>query len=361
MKNSSRSQKNLLLFGLFVLSAVFFFLAKFIPSREAGLLREEMIAASQVMSDAAALLRECREAKNLPIDLSSDVNRTGIIGVESSAITTTLGSLEAKRTTTNPNFAGLVVSLLRKAGVRHGDAVAIGASGSFPGLIVAVLSAAKTMDLVPLFQVSLGASQWGANHPDFHWLQMQACLEKRGILPFRPIALSMGGDQDTGQDMPEEGRDLLVAALEDGGFPVIRENSLQANVASRMRSYFREASGREIKAFVNIGGSWANLGIDSAILHIRPGLGKISRFPSVEKQGVLFTMAAQNIPVIHMLYVKGLVQEYGLPWDPVPLPEPGEGRLYDRMVEEQRSFLALSAVYLVLFAAGAVFGMKRSI
>jgi poly-gamma-glutamate system protein len=360
MRDPRLSKKEPMLFGLFVLSLVFFLLARFIPSSETGPLRGEMIAASRTMADAMALLRECRETAKLAIDPDSDVNRTGIIGIRSSTITTTLGSLEAKRTTTNPNFAGLVVSLLREAGVKPGDAIAVGASGSFPGLILAVLAAAKTMDVTPLVQVSLCASQWGANHPEFHWLHMQTCLQKNGILPFQPIAISVGGDKDRGADLPEEGRILLIHDMEGSEIPVIIEDELKTNVETRMRLYFEKAFEKKIKAFVNIGGSWANLGIDSEILHVRPGIGKISRFPPEDRQGVLYAMAAQDIPVIHLLYVKGLVQGNGLPWDPVPLPRPGEGDLYRMKGEDRRSFLVISAAYLVLFVAVVVFGMRRS-
>ena len=113
------------------------------------------------------------------------------------------------------------------------------------------------------------------------------------------------------------------------------------------------------KAFVNIGGSWSNLGIDSSILHLRPGLGKITRFPSEEKQGVLYAMAALDIPVIHLLYVKGLVQRYGLAWDPVPLPQPGDGDLYQMLQEKQKSFLYISIIYLVSFGVFLGFGLKK--
>jgi poly-gamma-glutamate system protein len=360
MNGPFRIPKKLLLLVFFALSLVFFLLAKIIPSREARILREEMFMASQIMSEAIETLKDCREAKNLMIDPSSDVNRTGIIGVKSSPITTTLGSLEAKRTSTNPNFAGLVVSLLRRAGVDSGDTIAVGASGSFPGLILAVLSAAKAMDLNPLVLVSLGASQWGANHPDFHWLHMQKCLQHNGIFFFQPIAISMGGDQDIGRDMQEEGRALLIKEMRASGFPIISEGDLQTNVESKMQAYIQRASGKKIKAFVNVGGSWSNLGIDSAILHLRPGLGKISRFPSEERRGILYAMADLKIPVIHLLYVKGLVQRYGLVWDPVPLPQPGQGDIYQRILENQKSFLWISIVYLVLFGVVLVFGMKKS-
>ena len=360
IREMMHKRNNRLLFGLFFLSLVFFLMAKSIPLRDAKALREEMTAASRIMSRATAAIRECREEKNLVIDSTSDVNGTGLIGVKSSPITTSLGSLEAKRTSTNPNFAGLIVSLLRKAGVGSGDTIAVGASSYFPAFILATLSAARAMDLEPLVLVSLGASQWGANHPDFHWLHIQKCLQQKGIFSYRPIAFSMGGDRDTGGDMQGEGRSLLANVLQESGFRTISEGDLEENVASKMEVYFQEASGAKIKAFVNIGGSWSNLGIDSAILHLRPGLAKISRFPPKERRGVLYAMAALDIPVIHLLYVRGLARRYGLPWDPVPLPQPGQGEIYQRILENQKSFLYISIGYLVLFGVFLALGMKKS-
>lgn len=354
--------KGRLLYGLFVISLVFFLMAKIIPSRQAKPIREEMIAASQVMFEAMEILKDCRQSKNLGIDSSSDVNRTGLIGERSSSITTTLGNLEAKRTSSNPNFAGLLVSLLRQAGVDSKDTVAVGASGSFPGLILAVLSAAKTMDLELLFLASIGASQWGANHPDFHWLHMQACLQKEGIFLFEPLAISMGGDGDVGRDMQEEGRVLLARDMARSGYPIVSESELKKNVESKMRLYLQKASNKKIKAFVNIGGSWSNLGIDSEILRLQPGLGKLHRIPPENRRGVLYAMAALDVPIIHLLYVKGLVQRYGLPWDPVPLPQPGEGDVYRRMDEKQKSFLWISVLYVVLiglFLAGDLYLRTR--
>jgi poly-gamma-glutamate system protein len=359
-KKIFRRQKDRLVIELFALSLAFFLMGKIIPLREAKVLRENMIAASRIMSGAMEALKGCREAEGVAIDHAADINLTGIIGVKSSPLTTTLGNLPAKRTSTNPNTAGLLFFLLRKAGVSPGDTIAVGASGSFPGLLLAVLSASKAMALRPLIQVSLGASQWGANHPDFHLLHMLRCLQRNGIFSFQPIAVSVGGDQDTGEDMPEEGRALLRKDIERSGFPYLSGGSLRANVESRMRLYFKDASGAPIKAFVNIGGSWANLGTDSSILLLKPGLGKMARFPPEEKQGVIYAMAELDIPVIHLLYVRGLVQRYGLAWDPVPLPRPGEGALYRKIEERQKSFFYISVGYLVLFGVLLGLGMKKS-
>ena len=117
----------------------------------------------------------------VPIDAVVDVNRTGLIGLGSSPITTSLGNLEAKRTTTNPDFAALVVMLLDQAGVRRGDAVAVGASGSFPALTVAALCAAESLGARALVIGSLGASEWGANDPRFDWLSLTRCLSRSGL------------------------------------------------------------------------------------------------------------------------------------------------------------------------------------
>ena len=63
---------------------------------------------------------------------------------------------------------------------------------------------------------------------------------------------------------------------------------------------------------------------------------------------------------LHLLFVSGLVQKYGLVWDPVPLPLPGEGNLYRKIEENQKSFLVISVVYLLLFGVLLVLGMKKA-
>jgi poly-gamma-glutamate system protein len=359
MKRSTRTSGRPGVFFLFFLSLVFFFLMKFLPLKEASALKEQMVAASEIMAEASAVLRKCREERGLAVDSQTDINRTGLIGIKSSPITTSLGNLGAKRTVTNPNFAGLLVLLLRKAGVEKGDAIAVGASGSFPGLIVAILSAARAMGVEPLIIASLGASQWGANQPSFNWLRMHLCLWEKDVCSRLPIAVSLGGDRDMGERMPEEGRILLNRDMEETGIPVIRERNLIENVEARIGLYFREAGDKKVTAFVNVGGSWANLGIDSAVLEVQPGLRKISRFPPPERRGVLFRMAAKGLPVIHLLYVKGLAQRYGLEWDPSPLPQAGEGEIYSRIAEDQRSFLILSIAYLLCIAVFLTLKLAR--
>lgn len=364
-KESVQKQESTI-FILCILSLVFFVLLKFMPQRAMDHIKKDMILASELMAKSTTAIRECRQARELLIDQNTDINGTGLIGLEHTKITTSVGRLESKRTSLNPNFAGLVVRLLKECGVRRGDVVAVGASGSFPALILAALSAAKALDVEPLWIASLGASQWGANHPDFFWLQIWQCLEKKGLLDKPPLALSLGGEGDTGKDMDEEGRQFLRQAIQASGWPFLNEPDLTQNVSARMSLYGKAAGLKEIKAFINIGGSWSNMGTDSMVLHIKPGLNRIETFPPPERRGVIYAMAAKGIPVIHLLYVRGLAQRYGLPWDPSPLPKAGEGALYQISGKRQNSLLLIAALYIflflgVLFFWPAVFLKKRNL
>jgi poly-gamma-glutamate system protein len=342
------------------LSLVYLVLLDRLPSTAGGPeLRRERLAAATLMARAEAALKECREARGIPLDASVDPNGTGLIGVELSGITTSPGRLEAKRTTTNPAFAALVVSLFREAGVRRGDVVAVGASGSFPALIVATLAASEVMGVRPLVISSLGASEWGANILRFTWLDMEDCLRSRGVIAVRPIARALGGEEDIGRDMGPDGRAVLGERIHAAGAPVIEEPDLPRDVARRMALYRESAGSRPIKAFVNVGGSWANMGTDPDILKVRPGLAGRVVIPPPDRRGVIQAMAAAGVPVIHLLNVRGLCERYGLPWDPRPLPGPGQGAFYRRAAPGSRTLLPLTAVYAALVLAALAAGRSR--
>jgi poly-gamma-glutamate system protein len=341
------SRERLYLLG--ALGILFFALFKLVPPGSPPD-KGAMMRASEIMASAEKAVRECREARGVAPDPASDINLTGLVGIETSPVTTTLGNLEAKRTTTNPNFAGLLVRLLVDAGVRKSDVVAVGASSSFPALIVAVVAAARALDAEPLLICSLGASQWGANDPAFDWLDMYACLERGPGPKGGIVALAVGGDEDRGGELSAPGREFLEERIRRAGLPVVEGPTLERDVERRVRIYFEGASGRRIGAFVNIGGSWANIGTDPSVLRVAPGLARVPEIPPAGSRGVLQEMASRGVPVIHLLNIKGLAAAHGLPWDPSPLPRPGEGDLYAR---PERLIGAL-AVFCGLYAGLAV-------
>jgi len=329
------------------LSLFFFGLFKFFPF-DALTERATMVRAAEIMAAAERTLLECREQKGLSPDAATDPNKTGLVGVETSPISTSLGNLEAKRTTTNPNCAGLVVRLLKEAGVKEEEAIAVGASSSFPGLALAVLSASKAMDLDALLICSLGASQWGANDPRFSWLDIYGCIGGGAGAGGRIIALSVGGEGDTGLDVSVEGRRFLLGEIRKSGFPLIEEPDLRRNVELRYKLYKENAPGKRIAAFVNIGGSWANLGTDASVLGLKPGSTRVRDIPPPERRGMIQEMARRGVPVIHLLNIKGLAARYGLPWDPSPLPRPGEGDVFRRSPGSNPLVMTLMGAYLFL-------------
>jgi poly-gamma-glutamate system protein len=183
---------------------------------------------------------------------------------------------------------------------------------------------------------------------------MSECLQKARIFDVSPLATALGGEKDTGMDMTEEERAFLAEKVKKSGQILLELPDLAINVRTRMKIYEDGAGAAKIKAFVNIGGSWANLGTDSVVLKLKPGLNDQIEIPLPLRRGVIHEMVLRKIPVIHLLYIKGLAEQSGLPWDPVPLPKPGEGRLYERKQRPTVLFLGLAGLYLLLVIAGLV-------
>ena len=179
----------------------------------------EMYAAADRMQLAIAVVAEYCERAGIPIEESLDPNHTCLVGPEYTPLFTTLGQLEAKRTTTNPDMAALMVYLLHRAGVSAGDTIAVGASASFPALLVATQSAAEAMGAHPVIVLSLGASSYGATRPSFHLLDMHELLTSEGVLTTAPAAVSLGGEGDVGAEFDPAVREELVQQIEASGTP----------------------------------------------------------------------------------------------------------------------------------------------
>jgi len=287
---------------------------------------DRQIAAATLMARSLESIRALRLAKGLPIDRTLDPNDTGIIGDEFTPLTTSLGEVEAKRTSANPAFAGVIVKYFDAAGLRRGDVVAVGGSGSFPALLVASLSAARVLDLRPIVIYSIGASMYGANLPGFTFIDMLARLRADGLLPYEIAAVSPGGDRDGGAGVLfDEDGTALLAETRRSGIQVVEGSTLAGRIQRRLRIYDAPAGAGPIRCFVNVGGASANFGDTPASLDLPNGL--LLRVPSVPQsptRGLVFEFASRGVPIVHLLHVKGLARDNGLPFDPVPLPPAGE-------------------------------------
>jgi len=342
----------------FLLSVAVLLIDKFLLPKRFGDAEDqfEMIQAASIMRRAIVEVGAGRLQKGIEIDPLYDPNLTGLIGSEFTNMTTTLGDLEAKRTTTNPNFAPLLVHLLKEAGVNNGDTIAVGASGSFPALLLATLSAARAMDLNPIVICSLSSSMWGANDPDFTLLDMYEYAQN--VLKYDLSALSIGGYRDIGKSMEAEAAGLLEQRIRASGIEFIYESDFRTNVETRMSIYTTKAGLAEIAAFINIGGNEINIGTSASILKVRPGLAEITEFPPLDQQGMIHEFAKKKVPVIHLLNIKKLILDYNLPWDPIPLPKIGSGDIYygvengdtrtPRLLLFISYFCLLSTIFVVL-------------
>lgn len=322
---------------------------------------EAQIAAAQRMHTCLQEIRQYRLSLGIPLDTTLDPNETGIIGEEYTDLTTTLGNLEAKRTATNPAFAALLVKFFTEAHLQAGDVVAINASGSFPMLILATLSAARVMNLSPLLIYSFGASMYGANIPEFTFVEMLAHLRAKGLLPYQALAVSLGGEDDRADGLFDPNSKAVFFQLAQSvGVPLIQEDELAASIRERRRLYQQAAGGNPIACFVNIGGTSAGYGNTTASLQFPNGLvlSPPVALPESPARGLIFDYAEQGIPVIHLLNIRALAASHGLPIDPAPLPDIGNGGVYYHTTYRRKNILLVLFVLLLLIGGGKIYGRR---
>ena len=316
----------------------------------------EKLAASRLAQQGMAAVKAEKLARGIPIDRAADVNQTGMIGIRYSGMTTTLGVLEAKRTSTHPDFAAVAVDLLKQCGAQAGDRIAVNVSGSFPALGISVLSAARVMNLQAVVIASLGASMWGANDPAFTWLDVAQVIDEKTEIRTRMAAVSLGGAGDVGKDMDDDIRGLLRARIKASGIPFIEEADFAKDIARRMALYL--ADGTPV-CLVNVGGNLASGGATGDYGALRPGLIRSQAEAPARTGGLIGAFLERKIPVIHMLDIKAMALSAGLPYDPVPLPEPGSSGIF-RATNYNRAYIAaLLAAAACLLTAYVWLGRAR--
>jgi poly-gamma-glutamate system protein len=306
---------------------------------------ELKLAASALAAEAFQVLRDWRQMTGAYLDLVNDPAGTGLIGPEFSHITNAHGDLEAKLTSLNPNWAAVMVQYFRQLGLGPGDLVAVSLSGSFPGLNIALFAAMETMRLRPVVITSVGASMWGANNPDFTWLDMETVLYDEGVFTTRSQLASFGGGNDMGRGLSPNGRRLIIESAERNGVPMLEVENIEQAISRRMAFYTEQARGRGYGACVNIGGGIAALGNTHNRFLLRSGLNLDLGRHNWPRKGTMILFSERGVPVIHLLRVVTLAREQGLPISPDYLPAPGEGSIF---VKEMYRF-PLVAVVLALY------------
>lgn len=266
---------------------------------------------------AAVIIRDAKLAAGLPVERGQDDASGALVGSEITPLVTTLGSLEAKRLAASPAWARVLTVELARAGIHEGSVVAGSFSGSFPGLNLAVVSAAQALGAKLVAVTSVTASTWGATDPGFTWPELEVRLVRAGVFAVpAAAAISVGGAGDRGTDLEPEARDLAHRIATECaralGATVFEPHSFEDAVRLRI-AVFDERRGRApLAAYVNVGGVEASLGRSPAILKMRNGwLGEFP--PSREADmGVIARMSARGVPVLHLLNVRELGERWGV-------------------------------------------------
>ncbi len=251
-----------------------------------------------------------------------DPHRTGMIGVEWSPVTTTLGSLEAKRTAADPLWSVRALRHFRLLGLKKGDRVALLSSSSFPGLVFSLVVAAEHAGLELLWIHSLGASTWGTNMPEMLWPRIAHLLRSGGFMSARPDFYTLGGGGEIGLGLPHEGVKALEESAAADGVALLIERGLEEMI---------ERKGELILSFapslvISVGGSHTAFGGEV----VPPGGGLF--LPEESKRvefgsGVLRDVLASGVPVLHLLDLRSLSSRWCIPYDGAPRPRfTGAGR-----------------------------------
>ncbi len=288
---------------------------------------QKKIQAARLAMEAMTTVKDERLQRGIAIDPEADPLASGLIGSFVTSVTTEPGDLEAKQTSINPNFAAVMIDLLKQTGVKERDPVAVSFSGSFPALNIAVYAAIKTLDLKPTIISSVGGSQWGANSPNFLWIDMEQVLQKKGLFPFRSVAASLGGKHDQGKEMTEKGRQTILEAIKMNGLSLIQTQTLKENIDQRMGIYFEKASP---KVYINVGGGRVAAGMRPFKVLLKPGLLPSEMPTEIKADSIILRFMKERIPVIHLWNIKELARHYGLPTPPTAMPVVGEGKIYSR-------------------------------
>lgn len=303
------------------------------------------IQAANLAQQAFRLIGQERARQGLPINPESDPSNSGLIGDLISEVTTNPGNLPAKQTSVNPNFAGVVVHLLKLIDIEEGDKIAVGLSGSFPAINICVLSALKVLKIDPIIISSTGSSQWGANLPTLTWPDMERVLAEKMLWTFRSVALSRGGIDDRALGLPKENRKMLDEIIDRNKTRALIVRNYSESVEKRMELYRQHSGGDEIKAYINVGGGTSSVGTKVGKRMFKPGLNKSLPRGVFNIDSVMTRFGADDVPIIHLSKINTLADRYGLPIQPQTIPSPGDGKVF---IKEVRSNLLIIVVLLLI-------------
>jgi poly-gamma-glutamate system protein len=290
---------------------------------------ELMVKAAKRMQAAERVIYQHKKLLGL-VSYENDINRTGLVGADTSAITTTQGTLTAKRTATNPDFAAYVIRLLKSKGIEKNDSILVTLTGSLPGFDLAVVIALDLLEIPNLRISSIGSSSYGANLPDMTWLDMEDILYREGLINKRSDYVTLGGQSDLMSDIDSFSTSEMRNKCYRLGYPLLEAGSREAQYMLR-KNLIGEP--KNFALLINAGGNVMMLGHRDENTEI-PG-GWISPASSGWQEqrtsdpvGIVFDFLDTGIPVLNLIQVHDICRESGIPHDAQPFPPIGTSPVY---------------------------------
>lgn len=282
----------------------------------------QMQLASRIMQAASQIARAEKRERGLLQPVEVDPNQTGLIGPEFTEITTSLGVLEAKRTATNPDLAAALARRIADLELPDDAVVVALFSGSMVGANVATLAATQALGFETVIVSSVGASMFGATDPGFTWLDIEAALLAGGATTDRSDLALIGGTGAVGRGLSEEGVAAIRASIARSGVPLIEADTL-SELLTELEARIDALAGGRPALFINAGGSVAGFGTCQNADLIPAGVSHTVLQCADGMPGLIVSMSQKNVPVIHLLNMRGLAADWGLPYDPIPFDLPG--------------------------------------
>ena len=345
----------------------------------------QKIKAAEIANIAFGITQKDFLSKGYVCSTQGDVSCTGLIGESMTEITTDSGDLYAKRSSVNPNIAALFTEWLIGLGLKEGDVVAVQETGSYPALDISMLSAIKALKLKPLIIFSAGASQFGANRPNFTWPDIYGNLVKNKIFDYEIISGSIGGSRDNGYGLTPKAILKLNDALKRNNIDIINvpyDNATVTSVSKRMELYKQASKGEPIKAYINVGGNMASIGLkqvdkeevdepkdNESVKKDSNEYVKLQSFPSgVTKKlpseykhvvSVSVEFLKQDIPVVNIRDINSsIIGKYGLAYNPSTITPVGQGKVFAQKKYNTTLALLLLIIDVLLICAVAILSRK---
>ena len=258
---------------------------------------------------------------------------TGMIGAEYTAITTTIGNLDSKKTSLDPNLAAVYIKMFSSLSLKKGDEVVINISGSFPMLDISCIIAAEEYGLKPFVMASIGASSYGATNPAFTIFDMLEHLYSENLISSRIDIVSLGGSGDVGENFGEFNdyydRNLIIERINQSDVYFLYEKNFDKNIEQRMTLINQKC--KNVKLFVNIGGNSVGIGVNENAYYKSNGIyaNRYKKLSSSSKgEGLIEKFLSSGVDSIQMLNLKNIASNYGFEYGFNKLPDVGVGDSY---------------------------------